>query len=865
MNGDRPVHLANITLRKITDSSIVVFTFSATDGRFGLKLENVAPGAYWLMAEHIEAEPFSVRISVPQGNDSSDSIVMILKPRITSLQEIRIKADPQSPRIRKDTIEFRAGSFLSPETRKVEDLLRNMQGFSINADGRISFNGKEVEKILVEGEDMTGKNYPLISKNLNAGLVDKVQVIPNYHDDRIAGEIEQSGKIGINLTIDNKAKNRVSGGVEAGIATDGRTLFDQNLIYFSGRWKMLSFLNFNEIGQAADANLWYYFNEDNSPGSSAGDDGYAVGLVQTGQVSVPPLGETYTRDNKDLAATSIVSYRAGEHTRVKAMVSGVRGSVSQRADNLVSTFTPLGETWVTSGLESAAHRVSRGIAALSVHHDARRNNNGFYQFEFLKSQLNKGYSQITAISLLDTLEEELLEGQQLFRLRGYESFRLPAKKMFKINFRLSFTQDTTFFLSRTERYAAYFRLDSTYNRYAQQTRGRESTFDMDLTLSGKMAKVRYVSGVGISGLSNRYTNQSLTRAENGHWVSVSDHMAAVVNAGINLFGVYSLQTGTKGFLQAAGKLGAGNMTVRQGDSQRFKSLLSYRVTGDYSLRFSPLKNMGLQYSFDLALPGEENFFPYELLTGQASLQHPAALILPVNRHKWKMHYSSRNFHTSTGLLVSMSYQYSPTAYATGFSQDIYMTVYCREPVRGNSLLTLLFNLEKFVHPVRNKIVFQLTESRIRNAYTINQAPGRTDLNQLSFQLKVISAYMFPLNTEFTFSPGWIRQETTAGGTGALESSFWQYSGYGKIRLILKRGLQASLVYNYYRLSPASFFHTMDGYLFLRSGKKVTVSTQLHNLFGAGQINQRTLQYNQVAERRFDLVDRYILVKLAWQF
>ena len=183
-----------------------------------------------------------------------------------------IKAPPLSFSIRGDTVEFKANAFKTAETRKVEDLLRNIQGFELGGDGKISFNGKEVDRILIEGEDLTEKNYQLLSRNINANLVDKVQVINNFSTDRLLKEVEKSGKVGINLTIDEKFKNKISGGIEAGTGLGGREYLDNNLVLITRKVKLLSFLNYNETGLPANANLQYYFNQDESAAGNASGD-----------------------------------------------------------------------------------------------------------------------------------------------------------------------------------------------------------------------------------------------------------------------------------------------------------------------------------------------------------------------------------------------------------------------------------------------------------------------------------------------------------------------------------------------------------------------------------------------------------------
>jgi len=125
------------------------------------------------------------------------------------MPDIIIKSEPGIT-IKKDTTEYLAKNFKTNETRKVEDLLKNINGFSITPDGKISYNGKIISALLINGDDLVQDQYTLLSKNLSADIVDKIQVIENYNKNRLVGSISKSGEIAINLKLDKKINGKLS-------------------------------------------------------------------------------------------------------------------------------------------------------------------------------------------------------------------------------------------------------------------------------------------------------------------------------------------------------------------------------------------------------------------------------------------------------------------------------------------------------------------------------------------------------------------------------------------------------------------------------------------------------------------------------
>lgn len=78
--------------------------------------------------------------------------------------------------IKGDTTEHDASQFKVEKNAKVEDLLKVLPGISVDASGKITAQGKTVQKVLVDGEEIFCDDPTLVTRNLRSDMVDKVQV-----------------------------------------------------------------------------------------------------------------------------------------------------------------------------------------------------------------------------------------------------------------------------------------------------------------------------------------------------------------------------------------------------------------------------------------------------------------------------------------------------------------------------------------------------------------------------------------------------------------------------------------------------------------------------------------------------------------
>lgn len=862
----QPLQNATVSLKDSVSGTILGYAISKADGRFSLQKESLPDGNYLLIVEHINTVGSVKTIQLKKAVPFQSEILFILEPVARQLKEVIIKATADPFSIRGDTIEFKAKSYKTAETKKVQDLLRNMQGFEVSSDGKVNFNGQEVDRILIEGEDLTEKNYQLLSRNLNANLVDKVQVINNFSSNRLLKDVENSGKIGINLTIDEKFKNKLSGSIEAGSGFGGREYADNNLVLLTRKIKLISFLNYNETGMPTNANLQYYFNQDESAsGNDAGDQAQR-GLLQTGTIYMPGLGQTYTRDNEDIAAFAIGSWKTGKAIQMKLLAGGDRSSVQNKASGL-SKFSPPGDSaWGSITDDECRSSIAEKLVKFSLTHDRQKNNIGSFTVDIIEERLENKFNNRTGGSITDTMNEQLIGGRWLYRLEGNETFRLKKGKIFKASLLINQEDLAQDFQAGTNRYQSFFLLDSTFRLFRQDLKGRLTNHELDLGMYGRKSLYNWYAGLRIINETASYQGESSsTSPETQAIIELGQAPSQFQSFRATLYGMLIRKIQKKSEVNSGFSLGAGKIRIDQ--SMQINKMITplARAVIGYRYVLSPLKNISVQYSFSSQLPERSLYHPALLISGQATILNPAANLVNRRNHLLSISYSSHNLIKGTGLVFFSSYSHTDGAYTYSnmLTPDYKLLYYLSQ--KAGQLWTSSAKLEKYVKRIRTKFTLQMSGVYSANQLIFNNIPSRNAMRNISFQPKAVTAFVFPVNLEAMFTAMYIENSTIPESGEDSRFTVWQFQGYGKLKIKAGEKLYIAAMYNYYVLSPKNFFHTMDLFASLSLNQAWNFSLTVHNLFNASSIVQRQFGVNSISEQRYDLVERYLMVKMQWNF
>ena len=210
---------ATVSLTKDGQSKPAKYTLSDDKGAFSMS--SVRNGTYAVVAELMGYEPFSAQIKI-ENNNSIDLGKIKMKVDREQLEAAEVSAIGNPVIVKKDTIEYNAGSFLTTENDNLIDLLKKMPGIEVADNGTISVNGQSVSKITVQGKTFFLDDPQVASQNIPAKLVKKLKVIRKKSEQaEFTGIDDGQEETVIDLGLTEGANlNGVVGRVTAGVGHD---------------------------------------------------------------------------------------------------------------------------------------------------------------------------------------------------------------------------------------------------------------------------------------------------------------------------------------------------------------------------------------------------------------------------------------------------------------------------------------------------------------------------------------------------------------------------------------------------------------------------------------------------------------------
>lgn len=178
---------------------------------------------------------------------------ILFKEKIQNLDEVYIEGRKRPFDIKEDTIVYNVDSYKDGTEKKLEDLLKKLPGIDVNAEtGLIKYRGREIETVMIEGDNLFDYNYTIGTKNINIDLVKEIEAIENYSENILLKGIEQSNKVALNLKLkDNKVD--ISGNIDFGTGffnkkTKKPVNASTNLLGINKLYKSFNVLTYNNIG-----------------------------------------------------------------------------------------------------------------------------------------------------------------------------------------------------------------------------------------------------------------------------------------------------------------------------------------------------------------------------------------------------------------------------------------------------------------------------------------------------------------------------------------------------------------------------------------------------------------------------------------
>ncbi|MGG7035847.1 MAG: outer membrane beta-barrel protein [Flavobacterium sp.] len=347
-----PIESATVYVSDAKNSTLIQYTISDKKGKFVLNLKKILSPLTFKISI-MGFEEYVLELKSLANNKNFGQIV--LKPESKMLGEIIIKSEAPPIRIKKDTLEFNAASFKIRPDSNVQTLLKQLPGVEIDADGKITVNGKEVNQILVNGKPFFDKDGKVALQNLPSEIINKVQVTDTKtKTEELSGQSASSNNASINLTIDEDKNKGYFGKFTGGYGSSERYESSALINYFKNKRKisvLASSNNINSVGFSMDEIF------DNMGGGrngvySTGNGSFNAGGIQygggTGITKSNLVGVSYADEwakGLDNTTNYFYSNTSNENTNAKRQAN----------------FLPDGTFVTTSGYKSKTDRFSNNV------------------------------------------------------------------------------------------------------------------------------------------------------------------------------------------------------------------------------------------------------------------------------------------------------------------------------------------------------------------------------------------------------------------------------------------------------------------------------------------------------------------------
>jgi len=238
----QPIESAYVTAGILPDSVVVAFARTGAAGEFTLSYGRDAGKSYYLSISHI-----SYRTVVqPLPADAKNPIDIGMESGSLVLNEVQVTA--RIPvREQGDSTRYKVDAFRNGSEQTLEEVLKKMPNVRVEENGDIFFKNKRIEKVLLDGDNLIGNAYQLATRSINPAVLNEVQAIERYSDNKLLRGVEESNQTVLNLTVKGDRKKLLFGSIDAGGGAQ-RYNGSGNLFSYTKRIKAFAVLSANNTG-----------------------------------------------------------------------------------------------------------------------------------------------------------------------------------------------------------------------------------------------------------------------------------------------------------------------------------------------------------------------------------------------------------------------------------------------------------------------------------------------------------------------------------------------------------------------------------------------------------------------------------------
>ena len=225
-----PAIAASVQLLSLPDSTQVTGMATTSEGYYRLQAR---PGKYVLRFSYIGYTTQDISVQVSSTPVRMKEVT--LQTDAVLLKEAVVTAQAPQVQVVEDTIQFNSSAYRTPQGAVLQDLVEKLPGAEVDESGNVKINGKDISKVMVNGEEFFGGDVSTALKNLPVEMIDKLKTYDKKSDlARITGIDDGEEETVLDLTVKKEMNTGWFGNVDGAIGTKDRYSARGMINYFRG-------------------------------------------------------------------------------------------------------------------------------------------------------------------------------------------------------------------------------------------------------------------------------------------------------------------------------------------------------------------------------------------------------------------------------------------------------------------------------------------------------------------------------------------------------------------------------------------------------------------------------------------------------
>lgn len=216
--ANSPIAFASIQFKKDSIGPVLFYGLTNRQGAYTLSVNNAVSGFLSVSSVGYTARLIPVNIL----NTDTTRINVVLLKNLKVLPEVVINNLPAVV-VSGDTTSYSAERFTRGNESSLGELLDNIPGFRTLPGGLVTYNGRIIDRILINGDDLTGAGYQKLTQNLDINGIEQLQVIQNFmSDENILSEFLNGQEQVLNIKYKAGFLSKIFGSIDGAAGLPSR-------------------------------------------------------------------------------------------------------------------------------------------------------------------------------------------------------------------------------------------------------------------------------------------------------------------------------------------------------------------------------------------------------------------------------------------------------------------------------------------------------------------------------------------------------------------------------------------------------------------------------------------------------------------